>query len=319
MGLLTHRSVVDAVPIALDDPLDGDDSALALEVCNELVYRGFADVADDMEWDPRVLAVRTELEDRFIGRLREVVGPGPEMSRTSDVAADTNDALTTLIAAADGPSLSGYMAELGTIAHVREFAVHRSAYELKEAGPHTFGIPRLAGEATAAMVYRQTEASGSGLTADLHASLFADTMRVLGLDDRYGAYLDVLPGVTLAIANLVSLFGIHRRWRGALVGHLAVFEMTSVTPLERYSSALRRLGLGPRGRPFYDVQIVADADDEILAVERMVSGFVAYEPERADDVVWGAMALMALEQRLADHLLGSWVSGQSSLLESLEP
>ncbi len=316
LGLLTHGTVARFVPAAIDDPLDGDDSALALYLCNELVYRGFSGVPDAMEWDPLALAVRAELERRFVGRLREMVGPAPEVRRAPDVVSATKAAITTLIADADGPSLSGYMAELGTAAQMREFAVHRSAYQLKEADPHTFGIPRLSGEAKAAMVYIQSDEYGSGVTADMHASLFADTLQVLGLDDRYGAYLDVLPGITLATTNLVSLFGLHRQWRGALVGHLAVFEMTSVTPMERYSSALRRLGFGPRGRRFYDVHVVADADHEVVALERMVSGFVADEPERANDVVWGAMTLMALEQRFAEYLLGRWASGRSSLLGS---
>ena len=56
-------------------------------------------------------------------------------------------------------------------------------------------------------------------------------MRALGLDPTYGAYLDALPGTTLATVNLITLFGLHRRWRGALVGNLAVYEMTSVVPM----------------------------------------------------------------------------------------
>ena len=60
----------------------------------------------------------------------------------------------------------------------------------------------------------------------------------------YGTYLDRLPGITLSTCNLVSLFGLHRRWRGALVGHLALFEMCSVGPMGRYQAALERFGLG---------------------------------------------------------------------------
>ena len=48
----------------------------------------------------------------------------------------------------------------------------------------------------------------------MHSSLFRQTMEALGLDGRYGAYLDS-PGPTLATVNLMSLFGLHRRWRGA--------------------------------------------------------------------------------------------------------
>jgi hypothetical protein len=51
--------------------------------------------------------------------------------------------------------------------------------------------------------------------------LFAQAMDELGLDSSYGAYLNRIPGYTLATVNLMSLLGLHRRWRGAIVGHLA--------------------------------------------------------------------------------------------------
>ncbi len=38
-------------------------------------------------------------------------------------------------------------------------------------------------------------------------------MDELGLDSSYHAYLDVAPALTLATVNVMSLFGLHRRWR----------------------------------------------------------------------------------------------------------
>ena len=64
----------------------------------------------------------------------------------------------------------------------------------------------------------------------------------LGLDDSYGACVGRLPGVTLAGVNLMSFFGLHRRWRGAIVGHLALFEMTSTEPNRRYGNVLEKTG-----------------------------------------------------------------------------
>ena len=69
----------------------------------------------------------------------------------------------------------------------------------------------------------------------MHAALFAARWTRSGLDSRYGAYVDHLPAVTLATVNLMSLFGLHRRLRGAIVGHLALFEMTSSIPNRRYA------------------------------------------------------------------------------------
>ena len=144
----------------------------------------------------------------------------------------------------------------------------------------------------------------------MHAELFAETMRAVGLDDRPGAYLDRLPAATLATVNLVTMFGLHRRWRGAAVGHLALFEMTSVGPMQRYSDALARLGLPESARRFYDVHVVADAVHERIALDEMVADFVVQEPDAARDVVFGARALAYVEGRFAATLLQRVADGR---------
>ena len=219
-----------------------------------------------------------------------------------------------LIAEASGPSLSAYFLERGTLAQFREFAIHRSAYQLKEADPHSWAIPRLSGPAKAALIEIQSDEYGGGVAGEAHADLFAVTMDALELDSTYGAYVDRLPGTTLATTNLISFFGLHRRWRGALVGHLAVFEMTSVQPMGRYSATLRRLGLPPLARRFYDVHVEADARHQIVAAADLAGGLARSEPEVASDIIFGARAIMAVEGRFSGHLLDSWAAGASSLL-----
>ena len=291
-----------------DDPLAGDDFHLALYVCYELHYRSFAGVDEAWEWEPTLLDLRRRLESLFELELLSQVGP---VRAGADVEAE----LHRIVAEADGPSLSAYMADRGTRQQLEEFAVHRSAYQLKEADPHTWAIPRLAGGPKAAMIEIQADEYGGGVEAEMHATLFADTMVALGLDATYGAYLECLPGPTLATVNLVSLLGLHRRLRGALVGHLAVFEMTSVSPMARYSRALARLGLGPQSRRFYDVHVEADARHSVVAARRMAGGLAAKEPALAPDILFGARALMDVEGRFADHLIGCWARGRSSLLD----
>jgi hypothetical protein len=202
----------------------------------------------------------------------------------------------------------------GTLEQMREFAVHRSAYQLKEADPHSWALPRLDGRAKAALVAIQFDEYGLGEQDAMHNELFACTMRELGLDATYGAYIDVLPGATLATVNLVTMFGLHRRLRGALIGHLAVFEMTSVIPMQRYSDALRRLGVGASARRFYDQHVIADESHQVIALQQMVAGLVDEQPALAADVVFGAAAVLFVEANFADKLLGSWQRGDSSLL-----
>ena len=52
----------------------GRDLQLALYVCYELHYRGFADVEPRWEWDPGVLHLRARLEDAFLSQLQQEIG-----------------------------------------------------------------------------------------------------------------------------------------------------------------------------------------------------------------------------------------------------
>ncbi|HVE46834.1 MAG TPA: iron-containing redox enzyme family protein [Acidimicrobiales bacterium] len=288
-----------------------DDFQLALYVCYELHYRSFAEVDESWEWHPELLRFRAELEAVFERGVRSLVAAAVPPSSGHE---SVEDQLWSLASAGKGPSLSSFVERSATIDQVRELAVHRSAYQLKEADPHTWAIPRIAGGAKAAMVEIQSDEYGAGQEAQMHSSLFAVTMEELGLDSGYGAYLDLIPGFTLATVNLISLFGLHRRLRGALVGHLAMFEMTSVAPMGRYSRALSRLGLSKRARRFYDVHVLADAHHQHVAARDMAARLALDEPVLGADILFGARAVMAVEGRFTAEVLDRWGKGEGSLL-----
>src|SRR3712207_3413975 len=125
----------------------------------------------------------------------------------------------------------------------------------------------------------------------------------------------LFPYTTLfrSTVNRRSCLGLHRRWRGAVVGHLALFEMTSSLPNRRYGNALRRLGSGEDATDFFDEHVEADAVHEAVASVDLAGGLVEAEPHLAGDVLWGARALAAIEARWAQHLLGAWEAGRTSL------
>ena len=302
------------VPAAVDDPLRDEDLQLALYLCYELHYRGLPGVHPEWEWEPTLLAIRRRLERAFEEALLDAVpapAPAPVAPQEMDLA------LRAIADADEGPSLSRHLEREATLEQVLEFLVHRSAYQLKEADPHTFALPRLSGPPKAAMVEIQSDEYGGGRGDRIHATLFARTLAALGLDDEYGAYLDHIPGVTLATVNLMSLLGLHRRWRGACVGHLALFEMTSSIPNRRYGNGLRRLGFGTDATDFFDEHVVADAVHENIAAVDLAGGLVHQEPEVAADVLWGAAALVCVEGNWAQHVHGAWERGESSLLDPL--
>jgi hypothetical protein len=309
----TTRSAGEAAREALArsaDPLHDDDLQCALFVLYELHYRGVDGVDDGWEWDPELLAIRRDIEEAFEDALRMSVSPPPLPEPAGRAVAE---ALFRLTEDDDGPPLSRYVAKSATDDQLREFLIQRSIYQLKEADPHSWAIPRLEGVAKAALVEIEADEYGGGRPDRIHAAIFAGTMRGLGLDDAYGAYVDDVPAITLASANMMSLFGLHRRLRGAIVGHLAAFEMTSSVPNRLYGNGFRRHGYDDRVTWYFDEHVEADAVHEQIAARDLAGGLVESEPALLADVMFGAAACLAVDGRVAEHILDRWQRGESSL------
>lgn len=289
-----------------DDPLTGDDFHLALYLCYEMNYRGLPGIDDRWEWEPSFVGFRRALESRYEAVLTDVVHVRPGRG-------DTAENLRAIADANGGPDLADYMQTYASLDEYREFLIHRSAYQLKEADPHSWAIPRLSGRSKAALVEIQVDEYGAGSAERAHSYLFARSMEALELDPTYNAYVDRIPGVTLATVNVMSMFGLNRRWRGATVGHLALFEMTSSGPNRKYGNGLRRLGVND-ATPFFDEHVEADAVHEMIAVHDMAGSLAKEEPAIAEDILFGAQALVTLDEAFARHLIEAWEAGRSSLL-----
>ncbi|MEU1014178.1 iron-containing redox enzyme family protein [Streptomyces sp. NPDC005898] len=311
VAALSHeRPLADLRGRAADADPYGDDLQLALYVLYELHYQGFRGVADDREWDPELLALRQVLERRFLDALRADV--------PSDASAE--QALAELLVEPvghDESSVSHHLQRDGELWQLREYAALRSLYHLKEADPHAWVIPRLHGRAKAAMVAIEYDEFGAGRAEEIHARLFADLMADLGLETAYGHYTDAAPAEALTVVNLMSLFGLHRALRGALVGHFAAVEVTSSPGSRRLAAALRRAGAGPAAQRFYDEHVEADAVHEQVVRRDVVGGLLAAEPALDADVAFGVRATGFVEDRLGARLLARWRQGRSALLAPL--
>lgn len=289
----------------------GLDLQLALCVCYELHYRGFAGVDPTWEWNPDLLRLRAELERAFLAGVRRDVGP-IERDRT---ATAEMDAMSVEPVNGTGPSY--YLRDTGTWQQMREYFVHRSMYHLKEGDPHAWAIPRLTGGAKAAFVAIEFDEYGAGQRHRAHQQLFADLLAAADLDTTYLGYLDAVPAEALAVVNLMSLFGLHRRLRGAAIGHFAATEITSSPGSRRMAQALERMDAPPACVAFYREHVEADAVHEQVVRFDVVGDLVAREPELDSDIVFGMRALAAVEDRLADTIMTAWKRGQSSLRRPL--
>jgi len=308
-GLHLDDAARDALASAVDVVTD-DDLQLSLYVMYELAYRGFDDVEPDWEWDPDLLRARAVVERAFELELRRRVEvPLDVVPDRASVAA----ALFAMTAPTPGPSVARFVARRATRRQLDELLVLRSIYQLKEADPHTWAIPRLTGRPKAALVEIQADEYGGGAADRMHCELFAQTMRGAGLDAEYGTYVDEIPAVTLAGTNLMSLFGLHRRLRGATAGHLAAFEMTSSLPNRLYGDGFRRHGFDASTTLYFDEHVEADAVHEQIAGRDLAGELAQQEPDLCDDILFGAAACLYLDDLAGEHALTAWTADESAL------
>lgn len=291
----------------VQDPLRDDDFQLALYLCYEVHHRNVT--RWDEQWNLDLWTFRTHLETIFTTRLRQEVLP-----RFHRLPFDVASEIDQLIFAAQRISISSYFVNNGDLDQFREFCVHQSISQLRAGDFTTLAVSRLSGEARAALIEID---SGNSFSDSAHKSpgqLFAATMSSLGLDPSYGSYVEMLPAVTLATINLTSMFALHPVWRAELVGHLAFSEMTSVGPMERYGQTLKRFGVGSDGREFYESQVTLGDQRAEIARGRLVTGLLMMNPDRPEDVIFGAAATLLLEENFTRHLLESWLHQRSSLV-----
>ena len=292
-----------------------DDLQLTLFILYGLHYGGVVDADDRWEWNPTTIAARVTIETAFERELRAAVAlpelPVPDAGAVAQVLFD-------LTSDDGGPSLSKFVAAKASREQLVELVVQRSVYTLKEADPHSWAIPRLGGRAKVALVEIQADEYGGGRPERMHATIFARMMRAMGLDDTYGSYVDNVPALTIASFTMMSMFGLNRRLRGAITGHLAAFEMTSSIPSGLYARGLRRWGFGDDVTRYYDEHVEADAVHEQIAARDLAGGLAESEPQLLADIMFGAAACLLMDGLVGQHIFSEWSEGRSSLRLPLE-
>lgn len=297
--LRTDPARLAADPAGLE-ATDDVDAALTLWVLHELSYRGFGEVSPDAEWEPAVLTLRRHLQRDLEARLRSRWS-GYEFSPETFA-----DDLMAFIESDEGPSVASYVRSHATTDQVLELLRWRSIYHLRESDPSTWTLPRLTVAPKAALAELQYDEYGSGRPDRLHAHLFATAMEALGLSTRYGDYLDECPLEVLEMNNVMTLFGLDGRLRGASMGHLAAFEVTSSVPSSRLVKGLQRLGMAEEIIDYYTEHVVADSVHDQIAVRLICGALAADEPDQADDIFFGAFTCLDQEARFARAILGRW-------------
>ncbi len=293
------------MPSGDTDVLTDDDVQLALWCLFELHHRGFEGVDPSLEWDPEVIRLRRVLERAHESALRDLTR---DRLALVDPEADLESQIGTLLSAGDAPSLAGHLRRQADVEQFRDFLRQRSIYHLKESDPQAFVVPRRDGAAKVALAELQYDEFGAGRPARLHARLFAEALSACGLAATYGAHLDEARAGTLAASTTMSLFGLHRRLRGAAMGHLAAFEATSSVPSRQIAAGARRVGLPEPVAAYYDEHVEADAAHEQVALRGICIPLVEDDPGLRADVLFGVAACLEVDDLVAREQMARWTA-----------
>lgn len=293
----------DHEPLPAGDVVADRDVQLALWMAYELFYRGFDDVDPLMEWNTDVLRLRQRIEGAFEAELRAATS-----HRLAEAPADgpVGVGLLQLVHDDDGPHLSAYLRRDATAEQMRDFLRERSVQQLKESDPQAFLVPRLEGAAKVALAEIQYDEFGAGRVDGLHQAMFADALVAVGLDPTYGVYVSEISGVSLASANVMSLFGLNRRLRGAGIGHFAAFEASSAVPSRRIVAGMQRLDMPPEAAAYFGEHVEADSVHEQVASQDLCGSFVAEHPSQRSEVFFGALCALHLDALSSAELLTRW-------------
>lgn len=322
IGALTGKAPLDVAAATSDvrrtstvgneaDVLADDDLQLALWTCYELHYRGFEGVDADWEWDPELLAVRRELEAVFEADLRRRTTEWVDaaLEESGDIA----ERLFALTGSFEGPPVAAYVQREAGLAQFREFMVHRSLFHLKESDPQSWAIPRLRGGPKATLVELQYDEYGGGRAERVHSTLFGNSLEACGLDREYGAYIDHVPGSTLAVSNTMSLLGLHRRLAAAAMGNFGAFEASSSLPCRKYAGGIHRLNLPDAVAAYFEEHVEADSVHEQLALRGICGALVEQDPFCEREVLFGAATALHVDAVSGEQMLTAWQQGRSSL------
>lgn len=329
LAVLAHEESEEAAPLwqRLDeaaavalretpDIIGDEDLQLSLFLLHLLHIGPAPFVHGDFEWDPRLIALRRSIEEPFEAALRERTATADPLPNSGE---EVSEALFAMTAEVTQPTLATWASRHATAEQLREFLIHKSIYTLREADAHSWAIPRLRGRAKAALVEIQADEYGGGSPDRVHAEIFARTMRGYGLSDEPDHYLDEVPALTLAAFNAMNLFGLNRRLRGATIGHLAAFEMTSSIPNRLYSRAFSRHGCSADVTEYFDEHVEADAVHEQIAGRDLAGGAADDDPSLIADILFGARACLHLDDLTGAHMLESWQNDRTSLRTPTAP
>jgi hypothetical protein len=267
------------------DALIDDDFQLALYLCYQDHLRDSRG-ADRQSGSSgsRLDGFRSLLESSFEHRLRDEVG-----RRKGYGGWDTTEALEDVIASSTTTWLSQHFEHGGSLDQFRELCIHQSVSPWCGEESHDVSHQRRTPQVRGALFPAESGEVGASNARRVPDAAFSNTLSALGLHPSRGSYVEVLPGTTLAAANLRTMFRLHPKWEAASVGHSSLCVAMNETVMASLSRAAASWGTEEEGRRFFE-DAASFARDGRANVARRRQAVLAQNPATRSDVLFGAMS-----------------------------
>ena len=150
---------------------------------------------------------------------------------------------------------------------------------------------------------------GRGGEGGMHGPMLERTTK--GLDLR--SSIETTVWESLALANTMTAFATTRRYAYHSVGALGVVELTAPTRVAKVAQGLKRLGVEPRLRKYFDLHAVLDVKHSDDWNREALRPLVAADPDCARYLAEGALMRLACGARCFEAYRSALWAGGSQL------
>ena len=126
---------------------------------------------------------------------------------------------------------------------------------------------------------------GRGSEGGMHGPMLERTTLGLQLEPS----IDTTLWQSLALANTMTAFATTRRYTYQSIGALGVVELTAPTRVAKVALGLKRLGVEPRLRKYFDLHAVLDVKHSEDWNKEAIRPLVAEDPDCARYLAEGAL------------------------------
>ncbi len=225
------------------------------------------------------------LEVAFLEELREEVAP-----EAASVPDDPDGFVAWFESLGEngpgqGDPLFPWIAEKASLEEMRWFLAQEAAGEAGFDDLVAMTQVKFSSQAKLELARNYWDEMGRGNPKGMHGPMLARLIEALGLAPE----IDTTLPESLALANAMTAMATNRRYAFHSVGALGVIELTAPGRSACTARALRRLGVGPKERLYFDLHSTLDVKHSAAWNREALRPLVAEDPKRAFAIAEGAL------------------------------